>query len=46
MVVKIDKKSLTMVVDEQLEGSLDEISEGKCPPGGVVERGGDHELTL
>ncbi|GHJ87982.1 hypothetical protein NliqN6_4384 [Naganishia liquefaciens] len=27
LVVKIDKKSLTMVVDEQLEGSLEEIAE-------------------
>lgn len=35
LVVKIDKKSLTMVVDEQLEGSLEEIAEGTCPFGSV-----------
>jgi hypothetical protein len=28
-VVKIDKKTLTMVVDEELEGSLEEIGEGE-----------------
>lgn len=29
LVVKIDKKSLTIVVDEELEGTLEEIAEGK-----------------
>lgn len=28
LVVKIDKKTLTIVVDEELEGSLEEIAEG------------------
>jgi hypothetical protein len=27
--VKIDKKTLTMVVDEELEGTLEEIGEGE-----------------
>ncbi|KAJ9118546.1 hypothetical protein QFC22_003765 [Naganishia vaughanmartiniae] len=29
LVVKIDKKTLTMVVDEELEGTLEEIGEGE-----------------
>lgn len=34
--MKIDKKSLTIVVDEELEGSLEEIAEGMTVHGSVV----------
>jgi hypothetical protein len=38
-VVKVDRKELVIVVEEELEGSLEEIGDGESSSKGIVCRG-------